>query len=137
MIFHAGKDVENRTWTLPEGVVGRRAAIHASSKRWPISPADILSGICGWGAWADNEIPELNALPVGVLLGTVLFTGVTTDGRTPARVGKKSRWFCGPVGLIMEGPRLLAKPIPARGMLGFWQVDPVAAEQLEALTGES
>ena len=34
----------------------------------------------------------------------------------------ESKWFFGPFGYLLDNPRPLQKPIPCKGMLGFWSV---------------
>ena len=134
LIFHGGKDVENRDWAPPRALIGQRIAIHASKKRQPLEPVDIMSDIAGFGVenWWEPKIPELRDLPVGVLLGTVVLDGVTRDGKIHAN-GKGSKWFVGTFGWILVNPKTLAEPIPARGQLGLWPVPESALPALEAL----
>lgn len=131
LIFYGAKDIENRTWAPPPGLVGQRFAIHASKRRQPLEPLDIMADVMGWGVeefW-EPKIPQLAELPLGVLLGTVRLAGVTRDGRVGDR---KSKWFSGPFGWMIPDPKPLAEPIPCRGSLGLWEVQPSAVPLLEA-----
>lgn len=134
MIFHAKKVIENRDWPPPQALFGQRIAIHASKRRQPIEPVDIMSEIYGWGVenWWDVPIPALRDLPVGVLLGTVILDGVTRTGDARGD-GKRSKWFTGPYGWILMQPKLLAEPLQARGFLGLWPVPDAVLPALEAV----
>lgn len=99
-ILHAGKDVENRTWnTHYRGPL----AIHAPAKRqrdhwWP-------RGVIR---------PEEDELHLSAIIGIVDLVDVVER--------KRSKWFGGPFGLILENPLILTRPISCKGGLGLWNV---------------
>jgi hypothetical protein len=43
----------------------------------------------------------------------------------------KSKWFGGPYGYVLKNPRPLSKPIPCKGMLGFWKVSPKIEREIK------
>ncbi|MGH3658983.1 MAG: hypothetical protein ACRDUA_20195, partial [Micromonosporaceae bacterium] len=61
LIFAHGKDVENRVWTPPDGVVGQRIAIHAGRT--------VDHELATAAHRAGYALPD--PLQVGALLGTV------------------------------------------------------------------
>ena len=92
-----GKDVENRTWAEPlrkvaRRMVGQRIQIHAGKK-------------------PDGEY-DGDPSRLGAILGEVTITGCVTES--------DSSWFTGPFGLLLADPAAYEKPIPCRGMLGFF-----------------
>ncbi len=128
-ILHAGKDIENRTWAPPRHIIGRRIWIHASKKRQPIEPSELLpsftlgelvvTGISG----RLHLVPELRELPLGAILGSVRVVGTT-------RIAKGNRWFSGPIGWVLTDPSPLARPVATRGSLGLWKVPGGVVERL-------
>lgn len=128
VMFH-GKDVENRV-SLPrwQRAAGQRIAIHAG-KRW--DPA---------GAQAVDEIAEVYIgecmVEYGAIIGSVLVTDVHVV---------RPKGCCDPWGweqhddgmsrdpvvhLELAAPRP-CRPIPYRGALGLWRVDPAVAREIE------
>jgi|SRR5262245_24238789 len=100
-IIHAGKDIENRSWTNKH--VTGTIAVHAGSGLDPL-----------------NELPRRAKRPRpeelvhGAIIGVVDVVGVVT--------GHRSKWFRGPLGWMLTNPRPLPKPIPCIGKLGLWQI---------------
>lgn len=111
---------EYRSWSLPARVIGPRVAIHAA-KRMETSEmiAAILEDTMGRGEGTVKNAPEAlkileaarrDALPRGALIGSVVFTGCRQVSE------QRYAW-------IAEAPKLLAAPIPCRGMRQFFQVE--------------
>ena len=117
-ILHAGKDIENRTWAPPRHIIGRRIWIHASKKRQPIEPSELLPTFT-----LGDDVPELADLPLGAILGSVRVVGSTG-------IAKGNRWFNGPIGWVLADPSPLAEPVAARGSLGLWKVPGGVVERL-------
>lgn len=116
-IFHAGKDVENRSWLPPADVIGERIAVHASAaldRQAHLAYINI----------ADRAAPS--DLPRGVVIGSVEVAGwVGEDGSCsdPALRGSlRSRWFVGPYGWVLQNPQTASVLIECRGMLGLWRL---------------
>jgi hypothetical protein len=73
-----------------------------------------------------GNCPGAAELVRGGIIGTAEIVDVVT--------GSESRWFAGPVGLVLRDP-LPIEPIPCRGALGFfeWHPDPEAAFAVPAV----
>ena len=118
-ITPALKDIENRSWPLPSGMVGQRIYIHAARKtdnsahRWLIEqglPEDLAM-----------RLYNPAVVPLGALVGSVTIAGQITAGRRDHEQ-TKSFWFSGPYGFILRDPQPLESPIPYKGRLGFFEV---------------
>jgi hypothetical protein len=102
-VFHAGKDIENRTWeTSYRGPL----AIHASAS---IASADddaeVIKRICGVDVPLD--------LQCGAVVGVVDLVDVAPDFR--------SRWYSpGLIGWKLAKPRACV-PVDVKGKLGLWE----------------
>ena len=101
LILFKGKDIENRTWPLPETMKGRRIFVHAGKK------PDLAAPLRFCGALATN--PEQRT---GAILGEVTIVDCVTKS--------DSEWFEGPYGFALADPVAYDTPIPCRGMLGFF-----------------
>ena len=119
LIIHGGKDIENRSWLLPERMVGQRVAISTSARfskaEWYealmlIRERAIPAPVEGTG----YEIPCRDELEFGVIVGTVELAGCVVRSESP--------WFTGLYGFVLRNPIALPKPIPCKGRLGFWNV---------------
>jgi hypothetical protein len=100
-IIHAGKNIENRTWTNRHaiGVV----AIHAGSGTDPLNE---------WPRGVRK--PKNGELIHGAIIGIVEIVGVVER--------HDSKWFRGPLGWLLRKPQPLAVPIHCRGHLGLWRL---------------
>jgi hypothetical protein len=125
-ILQGHKRVENRDWAPPAKIIGKRIALHAS-KKW-----DDKEGV----AFCQN-ILERGGLPAvaedvvtGAIVGTAVVAGyirLLASGEVE-RVGDVAwyevggdPWLVGEYGWVLADVQRLAKPIPARGMLGLWE----------------
>ena len=145
-ILFAGKTVENRSWT-PHGpnmrqarvVLGETIALHASKGMTRAEYFDFVETYQAietghrdladpsnprFGKQTRVEIPKMDDLARGGIVGTARFTTIVDESDSP--------WFFGPFGLVLAD----AKPcslIPFTGSLGFFDVpDSVAREALAA-----
>jgi hypothetical protein len=133
------KNCENRRQPPPRHLVGKRVAIHAGKKY-------------GLGEWPFDGAPPRDAeCPLGIV-GTVRIVGVL-DLRKPTRgvvmlerdLGSlpwndptyqrvkaldSSPWWAGPVGILVEEPTALPRPIAINGSQGWWPVPVDVAEQV-------
>lgn len=100
------KNIENRSW--PTKLRGR-IYIHAS-KGWDDS-WDSDQALLQIILEAQLEI----ALPHGAIIGEVEIVDCVTES--------SSLWFTGPYGFVLRSPVLYDRPIPAKGRLGFWEVE--------------
>lgn len=100
-IFHAGKDIENRTWvTTHRGPI----LIH-TGKTYDREGHRYIEDILG--------IPVPGKLLRGGIVGMVDITGCTLDSA--------SKWFAGPCGFLLENARELPFR-PYRGQLRLFDV---------------
>jgi len=117
LIIYGPKDVENRTWKLPQWMVGQKFAVHASKT---IDQEDMEAAfeLCRQieGAWTPDV--AFYAAVRGAVLGTTVAMGCVTESDSP--------FFFGPFGFLLRDRKALDLPIPARGFLGFWEWDPLA-----------
>lgn len=117
-IFHAGKDVENRTVEPPRNFVGRRIAIHVGTTFGKEERAELaLLQDVGMVPRSLAEA-DLRAMS-GRIVGHVLLDGAIDDSH---ELAFESGWYGGPHGWILLDRILLAEPVPARGMLGLWPI---------------
>jgi hypothetical protein len=109
-IIYAGKDIENRSHKAVSFMVpltGRRA-IHASKGMTRDEYAEGKEFLESLGI----ACPAPHELQRGGIIGSVEVRGAVR--------ASASRWFFGPVGLVLREPRPCAF-IPARGALGYFK----------------
>jgi hypothetical protein len=109
-ILHAGKTVENRTWsTRHRGPL----LIHASKTKSSYDREARLDWLKVYGV----ELPKWEELVAGAILGVVeLVDCLQVSGVGP------SRWVEGPVCWVLADPRAYAAPISFRGAQGLFEV---------------
>ena len=108
LILFGGKDIENRTWPLPDKMRGQRIYVHAGKK------IDLDAPLRFCAALAPNPDNRL-----GAIIGEVTIVGYIDDvTETP----NLSEWFEGPYGFVLADPKAYEKPIPCRGRLGFFEL---------------
>lgn len=126
------KPIENRVWPLPKNfTVPQRVWIHASLTMYPGASLEELHTIMTasqyirvrkslhfifelWESFRGRPGILKHIEYFGHILGSVVITGQVTESDDP--------WFTGPYGFALEYPELLAKPIPYRGQLKFFEV---------------
>lgn len=111
------KDVENRSWPLPERYIGRPVLIHASAM--PLFTAlDAFSILTDYDV-RTADIPH-NAMLAGHIIGRALFSScVTNDCLPPSRwceAGAAYWWR-------VSYAQVLPVPIRAKGRLGIWSYE--------------
>jgi hypothetical protein len=128
-ILHAGKDIENRDWpTKFRGTV----YVHAS-KWWSLAEigqcvADAFFG-CLKGDVLGVEVfrskIDFGAMKLarGCIVGTVDIVRCVDRSDSP--------WFFGKHGFVLANPVAFAKPVPCKGMLGFFAVPDDVLAQIE------
>jgi hypothetical protein len=123
------KLIENRVWSPPKGVIGKRIWIHAAKRRddegyasaaklWPwleelgASQKRIARR---WGAEIHyGRFPNVHRLPTGAIIGCVRVVDVVEAHASP--------WFVGPFGWVLSEARALKQPISCRGAQKLWRV---------------
>lgn len=128
-IFHAGKNVENRTWMPPRWIIGQRIAIHASGA---LRDDEIESFITFVAQRHDRlgavDLPIWENLVCGAIIGTVMVRDCIHWTIDLTECARRYPWWTGDkdgsevFGWVLTEPRLLPEPIPMRGALGLWDV---------------
>lgn len=124
--FHAGKNIENRSW--PTKVRGR-VLVHASLYVPNEDDAEDFLDASGLGMIERSELAgrmlSSNLLRErGGIVGSVEIVDCVTEHPSP--------WFFGPFGFVLCDPRPLPF-IPLRGRLSFWDAP---ADLLEKIGGD-
>jgi hypothetical protein len=114
LIMHHGKDIENRTYkTNFRGEV----LIHASLKSACFE--DYASIMPEHFQYNDLMTMLTRAEPTnGCILGSIRIVDCVQDSQSGWAEPGLWHW-------VLENPTLLPEPIPAKGMLGFWQYIPL------------
>jgi len=115
-IFHAGKDVENRTW--PTGFRGR-LLIHAAKGCTKAEYADAADWI---GAIMGRDVPPLAQIERGGIVGAVTVADCVSRSPSP--------WFVGDYGFTLTDRRPLPF-VPCVGALGLWRVPADVVQALQ------
>jgi hypothetical protein len=106
-IIFGSKDIENRTWTPPKRVIGRRIWIHAG-KRLDSEDAIEFCADNGYD-WHEHEEHHI----FGAIIGSVAVEGWTSSPK------ENSPWFVGPIGWRLTRP-IPQPPVYCRGAQGLW-----------------
>ena len=125
------KQTENRSWPLPEYIIGERVALHASTQFDTMDGRRAASDLAGFKLSTQKD-----NMPLGAIVATIVFTGYVhclPNGqyRFVGNVGQNynpatDKWLFGPYGWRLTQMCKLAKPILCTGALRFWNVpDPV------------
>jgi hypothetical protein len=130
-IVHGTKRIENRPKDLPKKMRGVRTivGVHAG-KKWD---EDYLRTVCEIdggrtrGDSGDLTCPAYwERLKDEGIVGLMLLTGRVYSGSMPGKVCdgvdwyNTPPWYSGPFGYEIAEAIAFEKPIPCRGMLGFW-----------------
>ncbi len=118
LIVSGVKDVENRSWPLPERYIGIPVLIHASAR--PLFSAAEAFRIFTDYDVRTADIPH-NATLTGHIIGKARFSTCWAAGSLPL----SSRWCeAGDVyWWRVSEAHVLAVPIPAKGRLGIWSYE--------------
>ena len=123
LICKGYKDIENRDWFVGGKVASKavnfsiqlplRIYIHGSKQPdYSWETEDYIHD----RTIVEQEIQYIktaNNLPLGAIIGEVTITGCVDKSESP--------WFVGKYGFILADPILYDKPIPCKGMLGFFK----------------
>jgi len=129
-ILHAGKDVENRRWSLPERWVGQRIMLHAS-KGCTCDEYD--DGVFTIAIKAkDVTVPPLEALPRGAIVGAFTITGELHPVLGPEP--RMNGWHAtSQYGWLLADIVELPMVIPCSGRMGFWPLPHEVADAVRRL----
>jgi hypothetical protein len=110
LIVHGLKDIENRGWgTSHRGPL----LIHAAQK------FDVEAWRWIRSAYPDVPLPDRNSFELGGIIGRVNVVDVVRSS--------DSRWFFGPVGLVLQDAEVLPF-VPGPGRLGVFEFKPAEAD---------
>jgi len=112
LLVYGYKDIENRTWSTK---FRGRVYIHASKTidkpafEWIAKniPLDIIQ------KFMPGNLPDNRMFTTGAIIGEIDITDCVTSS--------DSQWFFGPYGFKVANPVAYDKPIPCKGMLGFFE----------------
>ena len=96
LILFRGKDIENRSWRLPDWMKGQRIYVHAGKKP----------------DYIDDKFP-IDLERHGAILGEVTIVDCVTES--------DSEWFEGSYGFVLKDAVAYDEPIPCKGSLGFFK----------------
>jgi hypothetical protein len=123
----ANKDVENRLWLPSIDMIDQPIACHAAKS----FDDDGLSTL--WGYDIKTPIEYVKSAIVGV----ATIDRVVTDTKT--LTPNQRRWYQGPerdgktvYGFLLKDRRLLPRPIPWDGALGFWTLPPMIETEVQS-----
>jgi hypothetical protein len=108
LIANGHKDIENRTWKHP---FTGNFQIHASKGLTEQEYKDAIAFVKKFNPALAVQIPEMEKLPLGGIVGIARITRCVFRSKSP--------WFVGPFGFVLED----AYPLPivkCRGALGFF-----------------
>jgi hypothetical protein len=105
-----GKDIENRSWKLPERYIGQMLGLHTGKRPDPVDAWYAVRNAAG--KFPPQDHGELH---LGCIVGVIRFSKNITSS--------PSVWFSGPNGWVIDGAVALPTPIPCRGALGFFKPD--------------
>ncbi|SCX40619.1 ASCH domain-containing protein [Nitrosospira sp. Nsp1] len=108
LILHAGKDIENRSWSTK---LRGRVLIHAA--KGMTKDEYLMVSLCIAEMLPVFDLPSFKQLERGGIIGSVEIVDCVTRSKSP--------WFFGRYGFVLRNP----KPLPFtpwRGQLGFFNV---------------
>lgn len=132
------KPVENRPNPPPRSLLGQEIAIHAG-KHYDYDGAEFIKargyelvgdsgrvgaivGVARIAGWLDKRPKSMRDGEGLIVSSTPLDEKVARAQFEQLQALDRSPWFFGPVGILLVDARPLAKPIPCKGMQGYWTV---------------
>jgi hypothetical protein len=127
----ANKDIENRQWMPPIDMIGQPFACHAAKS----FDDDGLTAL-----W-DLLLETPREYTKSAIIGVATIDRVVTCSRTLSP--SQAQWFMGDpetgmldgrqvYGLVLRDRKLLPRPIPWDGALGFWTLPPMIESEVQA-----
>lgn len=123
------KDIENRTWKLPEKYKGERVLVHASSAKAQFNFSndqyDLFRKL-NMRRWYDNDFQK------SAIIGSVRFVdcvinhlSIWAEKSETGQLDEHTNEFAKPIyNWVVADPILFDKPIlNVKGKLGFWDYD--------------
>jgi hypothetical protein len=117
------KDVENRNWSLTKYIhqLPVRIYLHASKTQASDEEIDFIHRLIDGERWEEFMAVDWEAIR-GHIIGEITITDEVTHDDIGMKI-TKSPWFFGIYGFVVKDGKLLDKPIPYRGQLGFFEVN--------------
>lgn len=113
-ILHAGKRVENRSWSPPKSMIGQYLALH-SAQKWDEEGREWIEAETNFAV-----VPPKEDHPAGVIVGVArLVTAVHENDLGGELPDNQRGWFCGPWGWILDDV-VAIEPVPCKGAQGLW-----------------
>lgn len=110
LICHSGKRIENRGWAP---AYRGPLLIHAG-KACTAAEIDDARAFLRSRRLPVPSLVELAGMPYGAVVAEAELVDVVRESDDP--------WFVGPVGWVIEGVRMLERPVPARGAQGLFEI---------------
>jgi len=131
-IVHKHKPYENRSRDIrPLAIRGKRTriAIH-NGKKYDDHYGQMVHHYTGF---APADVP-MAIIGLATLTGEIYIDGVGMKVSKPPPRDHRDRWFVGPIAFEIDVSESVAlrRPVPCRGMLGFWTVPREIEAQIEA-----
>jgi hypothetical protein len=125
LLIQGHKFIETRSWAAPKTIVGIRIGIAATKQVKPEQRA-AFDDPEFQKHYALTELPALDDLPRGCILGTALLHScdvMTEEDLEDVTEEEKSfgHWEVGRYAWRMRHPEPYAEPIAARGLQGVWE----------------
>lgn len=130
-IIHGPKRYENRGWTPPPSLVGRRLAIHASVRQPDLAEWDSWQAVAEQARRWGQDVPQFRQMPLdyGAIIGTVLVTGFIDVRRA---MTMPDPWVVGPFAWVLADPRPCV-PVRCKGAQKLWSFDEETVRQADRL----
>jgi hypothetical protein len=130
LIISGQKKIETRSWPAPYSIRGQRIAIASTKtvsgeqRRAAAEDAFLLH-------YDATGLPEMEDLPMGCVLGTVLFEGCRAiDSEFLLELDEQEDafgWYGpGRFAWFLKEPEKLDSPVAVRGRQGLWNSSPVS-----------
>lgn len=150
-VTHLGKRVENRPTRPPRTLIGKRFAVHAAKKVDAAVELAEIAQMRDLGLWTQPLAGQMGRAPRGAIVATAKMLGYIAISRISGMSAHldadlsatetdaferaaASRWFTGPIGIVLVDVVVLPRPVPARGMQGYWPV--TDADAVDVVTQE-
>lgn len=122
------KDVENRSWRLPDKYKGQRVLIHAGSDtkndRKPLTEIYTPSQLdCLLKHYTELELCKKQD-DHGAIIGSIVIADCVQNHASPWAIENNYHW-------VLAYPHLFPEPIPVKGRLSFWDYPYIIAETEE------
>jgi hypothetical protein len=122
------KTIENRPWKLPQSMLGKRFAIHAS-REIDLAVIDKLL------AMGHKEQPIWRI--TGAIIGVGRVIGcVSSEIELVIEIGKgtaspeQMQFWMGPHAFLLADQRAIGRPVECKGALGFWGLSESLRDQI-------